>query len=75
MHAMKVELDSGQCAPTGKAIVQLSKYLVAGATPRSNVTRMCKISEKRGKNKGKLYIKEYRLNKNTKNKKTPGNIR
>ena len=30
---------------------------------------------KRGKNKGKLYTKECRLNKNTKYKKTPENIR
>ncbi len=30
---------------------------------------------KRGKNKGKLYTKECGLNKNTKNKKTPENIR
>ena len=44
-------------------------------TPRSNVTRMCEISEKRWKNKGKLYTKECGLNKNTKNKKTPENIR
>ena len=44
-------------------------------TPRSNVTRMCEISEKRGKNKDKLYTKECGLNKNTKNKKTPENIR
>ena len=44
-------------------------------TLRSNVTRMCEISEKRGKNKGKLHTKECGLNKNTKNKKTPENIR
>ncbi len=30
---------------------------------------------KRGKNKGKLYTKECGLNKNTKYKKTPENIR
>ena len=30
---------------------------------------------KRGKNKGKLYTKECRLNKNTKYKKTPENIK
>jgi hypothetical protein len=36
---------------------------------------MCEISKKRWKNKGKLYTKEYGLNKNTKNKKTPENIR
>ena len=50
-------------------------YILYKPTPRSNVTRMCEISEKRGKNKGKLYTKECGLNKNRKNKKTPENIR
>ena len=49
-------------------------YVTLARTPRSNVTRMCKISEKRGKNKGKLYTKECGLNKITKSKKTPENI-
>ena len=53
----------------------LTSILYLCLTPRSNVMCMCVISEKRGKNKGKLYTKECRLNKNTKNKKTPENIR
>ena len=40
--------------------VGVSPHMRAWLTPRSNVTRMCKISEKRGKNKGKLYTKEVR---------------
>ena len=48
-------------------------------TPRSNhmVKRNAHVRDlrKRGKNKGKLYTKECGLNKNTKYKKNPENIR
>ena len=55
--------------PSKRRIDQCKISTVITGTPWSNVTRMCENSKKRGKNKGKLYTKECRLNKNTKKRK------
>ena len=55
-------------------ILQSDSYVVKNNTA---VKRNAHVRDlrKRGKNKGKLYTKECGLNKNTKYKKTPENIR
>ena len=61
--------------PIPTAFKQFFGFPAVWTTPRSNVMRMHEIPEKRGKTYCKLYTKECRLNKNTKNKKTPENGR
>ncbi len=75
-------------SPTTHALVNLIHYLykatdstdanaIVIALDNTAVKRNAHVRDlrKRGKNKGKLYTKECGLNRNTKYKKTPENIR
>ena len=57
--------------------VELTSGQMQSAFTNTAVKRNAHVRDlrKRGKNKGKLYTKECGLNKNTKYKKTPENIR